>query len=126
MGGRGTFAAGRNVDFVYNTTGFYNGVKILGGSGNRHGLPEEAHSSEAYLKLHPDGKMNMLRIYNKSHRLIYEFAYHPEPKLTGNQNPVLHVHYYDKYFNRSKAEYVPWELFKQYGNWMKGMKWYDK
>lgn len=31
MGGRGTFAVGRNVDFTYKTVGTIEGVKILEG-----------------------------------------------------------------------------------------------
>lgn len=122
MGGRGTYAIGNNVDYNYQTIGKYNGVKILEGTGNRHGLPEESHSSNMYLKLHPDGNLNMLRIYDKNHYLTIEIAFHPEPKLTGHYNNVLHVHFYDKNFKRTNASYLPKELFNKYKKYLKGMK----
>ncbi len=126
MGGRGTYASGRHVAYSYETVGNYNGVKILESLTNRKSLPEESHTSQAYLKLHADGTMNMLRIYDKDHYLQYEFGYHSEPKLTGNHKPVLHVHYYDHKFSRSPAAFVPKELFDQYKKWMKGRVWYDE
>lgn len=55
MGGRGTFAAGNIVAYVYRTVGKIEGVKVLVGLNGKHGLPEEAHSSRAYIKLKPDG-----------------------------------------------------------------------
>ena len=55
MGGRGSYAAGNNVEYTYKTVGMVDGVKILQGIGNKHGLPESSHSSEAYIKLKPDG-----------------------------------------------------------------------
>lgn len=47
MGGRGSYAAGNNVEYTYKTVGMVDGVKILQGIGNKHGLPESSHSSEA-------------------------------------------------------------------------------
>ena len=122
MGGRGTFAAGNSVPYSYQTIGTYNGVKILNGMPGTglHDLPAEAHSSNMYLKVHKDGSMNMLRIYGKDHYLQAEIAYHPEPQLTGNYQPVLHIHYYDKSFNRSKAQYLDDKTLKEYKRYMKG------
>ena len=54
MGGRGTFASGNQVPFTYKTIGFIEDAKILEGiSSKYHKLPEEAHSSEKYIKLNP-------------------------------------------------------------------------
>ncbi len=80
MGGRGTFAAGNNVAYTYevDTTfsadGKINGVKILKGvdGSGKHGLPEEAHSSNAYIKLKPDGTFHEMRIYDEDHYLVKE------------------------------------------------------
>lgn len=55
MGGRGTFAAGNPVPYVYETDtsffsgGKFNGVKVLKGveGSGKHGLPESSHSSFA-------------------------------------------------------------------------------
>ena len=97
MGGRGTFAAGNNIAYTYETVGKIDGVKVLQGKdGNSKGLPAEAHSSGAYIQLHPDGKFKMYREYDKDHYLVREIAYHPEPNLTGNHNPVLHIHEYKR------------------------------
>lgn len=51
MGGRGTYAAENNVAYTYETIGKIAGVKVLSGLNGKHGLPEEAHSSRAYIKL---------------------------------------------------------------------------
>lgn len=93
MGGRGSYAAGNNVEYTYKTVGLVDGVKILQGIGNKHGLPESSHSSEAYIKLKPDGTFHEMRFYNKEHVLYMEIAYHPEQALTGNRHtPILHYH----------------------------------
>ena len=65
MGGRGTFAVGNAVPYVYETTGTIEGVKVLQGVNGKHGLPEESHSSRAYIKLKPDGTFHEMRIYDK-------------------------------------------------------------
>lgn len=75
MGGRGTFAIGNIVAYTYSTTGKIEGVKVLTGLNGKHGLPEEAHSSYAYIKLKPDGTFHEMRIYDKDHYLKYEIAY---------------------------------------------------
>lgn len=41
-------------------------IKILKGTNGKHGLPEEAHSSGAYISLHPNGNTKQLRVYNKN------------------------------------------------------------
>lgn len=119
MGGRGTYAAGNNVDYTYKTVGKIENVKVLQGiSGIAKGLPVEAHSSRAYIQLHPDGKFKMYREYDSDHYLTREIAYHPEPNLTDNHKPVLHIHEYkrDDFSNRTprlltKGEY---EKYKKY------------
>ena len=125
MGGRGTFASGNTVAYTYKTVGKIEGVKILSGIDGKHDLPVEAHSSTAYIKLHSDGNLNMLRIYDSDHYLTMEIAYHPERKLTGTSENVLHVHYYDRNLNRTKAAYLDRNTFEKYRKYLKGMKWYD-
>ncbi len=104
MGGRGTFASGNIVGYVYKTVGKVSGVKVLEGLDGKHGLPEEAHSSRAYIKLKSDGTFHEMRIYDKDHYLRYEIAYHQEPSLDPSMKPVLHYHRYDRDFNRTKAK----------------------
>lgn len=133
MGGRGTFASGVNATFTYGLDkkvvpdGIWNGVKILTGlpGTHLHDLPAESHSSPMYMKLHSDGTMSMLRIYGDDHYLKAEIGYHPEPGLTGHHAPILHIHYYDKNFNRTEASYLDKETFSKYEQYMKGRKWYD-
>lgn len=125
MGGRGTFAAGRAVEYTYKTVDFIEGVKVLQGLNGKHGLPEEAHSSTAYIKLKPDGTFHEMRIYDAEHYLVKEIAYHPEPKLNNGKKDenVLHIHEYqrDDFKDREPRLLASKEiaLYKQY---LKGVK----
>lgn len=121
MGGRGTFAAGNPVPYTYETVDFIEGVKVLQGLNGKHSLPEEAHSSNAYIKLKPDGTFHEMRIYDKDHYLKYEIAYHPEPKLGPLGASVLHYHVYDRKFNRSKAMKVPNAMKNHFKKYLKGV-----
>lgn len=127
MGGRGTFAAGKQVDYVYEKVGEIEGVKVLAGipGSGEHGLPAEAHSSTAYIKLKPDGTFHEMRIYDDEHYLIKEIAYHPEPKLNnGNRKDnVLHIHEYkrDNFKDREPRFLKPAEIEK-YKKYLKGVK----
>lgn len=103
MGGRGTFAAGNNVAYTYQTISTIDGVKVLQGLNGKHGLPESAHSSNAYIKLNPDGTFREMRFYDKQHRLYLEIGYHPEKKLGSPGKPILHYHTYAPDFSASKT-----------------------
>ena len=59
------------------------------------------------------------------HYLQAEIAYHPEPDLTGNHSPVLHIHYYNHDFTRSDAEYLDRATFEKYRKYLIGREWYD-
>ena len=124
MGGRGTFAAGNNVDYTYQTVGYIEGVKVLEGLNGKHNLPEEAHSSSAYIKLKPDGTFHEMRIYDKDHYLVKEIAYHPEPGLNGRNRSenVLHIHEYkrDNFKNRPPRLMTAEEI-KKYSKYLKGV-----
>lgn len=131
MGGRGTFARGNNVTYSYETVGKIEDVKVLRGLNGKHSLPEEAHSSNAYIKLKPDGTFHEMRIYNNDHILIMEIAFHPEKSLTGNNNiNILHYHTYDERFSknpsgafyRSIAHPLTEQLYKKYKKYFKGVK----
>lgn len=139
MGGRGTYAVGNNVAYTYevDTTfsedGKINGVKILKGvkESGKHGLPESSHSSNAYIKLNPDGTFHEMRIYDNNHILRMEIAYHSEKSLTGNNHtPVLHYHTYDERFSRnakgaftrSPAKLLTDEMKKKYKKYFRGIK----
>ena len=130
MGGRGTYAAGNNVDFTYETVGKIEDVKVLSGLNGKHGLPEESHTSNAYIKLKPDGTFHEMRIYDKDHYLVKEIAYHPEPNLNnGNRfENVLHVHDYLERddFKIRKPRFITKKEFNKYKKYFKGVKIHDK
>ena len=122
MGGRGTFASGNNVAYSYETVGKVSGVKVLKGLNGKHSLPEEAHSSTAYIKLKPNGTFHEMRIYDKKHYLKCEIAYHPEPNLTGNSNEnVLHIHEYTRQFKRTPARLLTNEEHMKFKKYFKGV-----
>ncbi len=138
MGGRGTFAAGNNVPFMYEVDtsfspdGKFHNVKVLKGIAgtNLHGLPESSHSSVAYLKMNADGTFNMMRIYDKNHNLRIEIAYHSEQNVGKGKAKVLHYHIYGPEF--SSTRFGPFSrtteflhknsrLYKQYHKFFKGV-----
>ncbi len=121
MGGRGTFAIGNMVAYTYETIGFIEGIKILSGLNGKHGLPEEAHSSHAYIKLKKDGTFHEMRVYDKDHYLKFEIAYHPEPSLDKSRKPVLHYHVYDRNFHRSSAIKMSKPMKKHFKKYLKGV-----
>ncbi len=123
MGGRGTFASGNNVAYSYETVGKIAGVKVLKGINGKHSLPEEAHSSLAYIKLKPNGTFHEMRIYDKDHYLVKEIAYHPEPTLTGNRHEnVLHVHEYERdNFGNRPARMLTQHEYQKYKKYFKGV-----
>ena len=123
MGGRGSFASGKSVAYTYKTVGKIEGVKILiGKDGQANGLPAESHSSNAYIQLHPDGKFKMYREYDKDHYLVKEIGYHPEPDLTGNRAPTLHIHEYKRdNFSERKPRLLTNQEYEKYKKYFKGL-----
>lgn len=139
MGGRGTFAAGNPVSYVYEVDTDFSpdgklfGVKVLRGikGTGKHGLPESSHSSSAYIKLDKNGVFREMRFYDENHVLYMEIAYHKEKKLAGNNSePVLHYHLYDSRFSKNKsgsfgrtdAAYLTEEMKQKYGKYFLGVK----
>lgn len=131
MGGRGTFAVGNTVPYRYKTIGTMEGVKVLQGISGKHGLPESSHSSVAYLKLNPDGTFNMIRIYDRSHNLRLEIAYHSEQSIAKGKPKVLHYHVYGKEFSQktkspfertTKVLHKNSKIYKHYKKYFKGVQ----
>lgn len=131
MGGRGTYAIGNNVPYTYEKVDEIEGVKVLKGKNGKHGLPETAHSSEAYIKLDHKGNFHEMRFYDKNHCLYMEIAYHEEEKLTGNRHEkILHYHTYDSNFSMSKdapfyrsdANLLSEEMKEKYKKYFRGIK----
>lgn len=124
MGGRGTFASGNSVSYSYKTVDIIEGVKVLAGVGGKHSLPEEAHSSSAYIKLKPDGTFHEMRIYDKDHYLVKELAYHPEPGLNGGnrQDSILHIHEYKRNNFKDRSPRLPTEEeIRQFKKYLRGV-----
>lgn len=139
MGGRGTFAAGNSVAYTYEVDrdfspdGKIYGVKVLKGmnGSGKHGLPESAHSSSAYLKMNQDGTFNMMRIYDHNHNLRLEIAYHSEQSLAKGKPKILHYHVYDEEFSRNakstfgrttRVLHKNSKIYKQYKKFFKGVQ----
>lgn len=130
MGGRGSFALKKKVAYTFKTQGKIKGIKILQGINGKHGLPEEAHSSLAYIQLKRDGIFHELRIYDKDHYLLKEIAYHPEPKLNNGNHleNVLHVHEYPEKgnFKNRTSRLIRKDEYKFYKEYFKGVPRIDK
>lgn len=118
MGGRRTYASGIQVPFRWKNVGLFRGVKVLEGTDGLHKLPEEAHSSGAYVQLFPDGNLQMIRFYDKDHFLTVEIGYHPEPDLTGHRRPVYHIHEYGRDFSSRSKRLFNEEDIGKYGKYL--------
>jgi hypothetical protein len=107
MGGRGTFASGNTVPYTYNTVGKIDGIKVLKGMQGKHGLPEEAHSSNAYISLHPNGSVKQIRLYNSNltAKTDIEYSMH-QGKLS------LHAHDYINGVRQPPRNLTPTEYEK--------------
>lgn len=124
MGGRGTFAAGNAVEYKYETIDKIEGVKVLRKLDKRAsgGLPEESHSSKAYIYVNKDGEFRIYREYDKSGYLKFEIAYHPERFIDPSGKPVLHVHQYERdNFDVRKARPLTKEEYKKYKKYFRGL-----
>lgn len=120
MGGRGTFAIGKKVDYTYRTVGEIEGVKVLEGINGKHNLPEESHSSNAYIKVDSSQNFVRFREFNIDKTSHFDIDYHPEPKLTGNQQPVFHIHFYKNGVRDKMGRLLTSEEYKKYKKYFKG------
>ncbi len=123
MGGRGTFASGNPIPYTYETIGKIDDVKILHGIGDKHDLPVEAHSSNAYIQLYPDGNFKMLRLFDSEHYLVKEIGYHPESQLDKSHKPILHVHEYPIHddFSKRTTRLMTEEEYEKYKKYFGGI-----
>lgn len=126
MGGRGTFAAGRDEPFTYETVNTIHGIKVLKGLNGKHALPEESHTSSAYIKLRENGTFHEMRIYGDNHEAVLDIAYHPEKNIDPSRKPVLHIHRYKPNFDREKAAPITKEIYEKYSKFFVGVPKYDK
>ena len=121
MGGRGTFAAGNNAAFMYETVGFIDGVKVLQKITGSQKLPEESHTSNAYILLDKNGNFYQYREYGNTHYLTYEIGYHREPKIDNSRVPVFHVHEYGKDFSSRTTRAITQAEYEKYKKYFKGV-----
>lgn len=126
MGGRGTYAAGNNVEYTYKTVDKIEGIKVLQfiSQPSRNKLPEESHSSNKYILIDRNGVFHQYREYDSSHRLIFEIGYHFESGLSKNGESVLHIHSFNSpgVENRSKARLLTDKEKEKYKKLFKGVK----
>lgn len=119
MGGRGSFASGNNVPYSYETVEKICGVKVLQKLDKRAsgGLPEESHSSSAYILKYGNGGFKQIRFYNNNHTAEFDIDYHYEPNLGSRIEPIYHIHEYkngvrDKVGRMlSESEYAKFKKF---------------
>lgn len=125
MGGRGSFASGKSVAYTYETVGKIANTKILekADKSKSGALPEEAHSSSAYIQLDRNGVFRRIRFYNESHLPVLELDYHIEKGLSKHGEPVLHIHEYSKpgIDNRLPARTATPSEIKKYRVYLKGV-----
>lgn len=123
MGGRGTFASGNNVDFRWETVSTYNGVKVLNliDKTPARKLPEEAHSSNAYLLFDKNGNFYQYREYNPDHTLKFEIGYHREKKLEPSGKRILHVHEYSNNMMNRTTRHITKKEYDKYKHLFKGV-----
>lgn len=124
MGGRGTFAAGNPVAYSYETVGKIEGVKILQKLDKRASasLPEEAHSSSAYILLNGRAEFKRYREYNSDLTSAFDIDYHPEPKITGNRERVYHIHFYKNGIRDPIGRKLSNEEYDKYKKYFGGCK----
>ena len=82
------------------------------GTNGKHGLPEEAHSSGAYIRLHPNGNTKQLRVYNKNLKAKTDIEYsvhqgkmtfHAHDYVNGIRQPARSL--------TSEEKKALWEIF---------------
>ncbi len=121
MGGRGTFATGNPVPYTYETVGYIDGVKVLEkiDKNDSHALPEEAHSSSAYILKYGDGQFKQMRFYNDDHNAKFDIDYHREPKLSGGK-AVYHIHEYRNGVRDKVGRLLTKSEFNKYKKYFQG------
>ena len=131
MGGRGS-SARVPYEYTYKCIGEIDGVKILEPLGVKWQgkaklptkLPEESHSSRAYMKLNPYGQFSQYREYDENHQIILEIGYHREATLDRHAPQVLHIHFYNPpgNFQNRAPRLLTQEEFEKYKHLFIGLK----
>ena len=102
------------------------GVKVLKGIGEKHSLPDFAHTKNSiYAKVEKDGTLREMRFYNDEGWPIIEIAYHAEKNLDKSGKKVVHYHLYGG-LNRDDAKLLTSEIKAKYKEYLKEFNLYDK
>ena len=120
MGGRGTFAAGNQVPYCYETVEKIEGVKVLQGLYGNHNLPEESHSSDAYILIDSNGNFIRYREFNPDHTSKLDIDYHPEKRISGHYKPVFHIHEYIEGVRNPRGRLLTETEYKKYKKYFRG------
>lgn len=120
MGGRGTYAAGKIVAYTYETINYIEGVKVLQGLNGRHNLPEESHSSNAYILTDDKGNFIRYREFNEDHTTKFDIDFHPEKKISGNYNPIFHIHEYKNGIRSKLGRMLTESEYEKYRKYFRG------
>lgn len=121
MGGRGTYSTGNNVPFKYKTVSCVCGVKVVARIKNgSQNLPEESHTSKAYILQNDKGEFRRYREYNSDHTAKFDIDYHPEPSLS--RTAVYHIHYYVNGVRDKKPRLLTEKEYNKYKKYFGGNK----
>lgn len=92
MGGRGTFAAGKQVAYTYETVDYVDGIKVLLPKDTKASIsfPERSNTpGTSYLSYRKDGTFDQLRVFGDDRIPTLDIDY---GKHRGKKS--MHVHYY--------------------------------
>jgi hypothetical protein len=94
----------------------------LQGINGKHNLPEESHSSSAYILVNGIGNFKRYRCYNKDLTSAFDIDYHPEFKISGNYEPIYHIHFYKNGVRDKVGRKLTDEEFRKYKKFFGGLK----
>lgn len=97
------------------------GVKILIGKGNKHSLPDYAHTAGSiYAKLDNNGLLREMRFYDNEHKPVFEIGYHVDSKFKQESSGrVLHYHTFGSDLSRVPGKLMTDELKEKYKDYLK-------
>ena len=126
MGGRGAYSEDKQQNYVYETVGKVEGIKVLAPIDKKlsHSMPAEAHSSNSYIILDRKyGKFRQYREYNNNHLPTFEVGYHFESGLSENGKNVFHIHEFSKpgIENRQGSRLMTPDEISKYKKYFKGI-----
>jgi len=103
MGSRGSFleSGGFSVPAGWHTVGYVEGIKVIERKNPKasRSLPERSNTpGTAYVSYRKNGDFDQLRVFGEDRMSIFDIDYGKHDKAS----KTLHVHYFDKNYNREK------------------------